>query len=147
MASPRSDHLYGTTAEKTCVLLDSNFILVPLTLGIDIFQEIPRLMSRPIELVLLDAVRRELEELARSSGPKLRRQISSSLQSAESGCRVVGASSVGKSVDDLLVRVALENHCLVATNDRDLKRKLRRLGVPVIFVRQSSRLEIDGWAE
>ncbi|RLI16819.1 nucleotide-binding protein, partial [Candidatus Bathyarchaeota archaeon] len=32
----------------------------------------------------------------------------------------------------------------VFTNDRNLRKRLRNINVPVIYVRQKSRLEIDG---
>ncbi|NIU39058.1 hypothetical protein GWN65_03535, partial [Candidatus Bathyarchaeota archaeon] len=34
--------------------------------------------------------------------------------------------------------------CPVATNDRELRKRLRNLGVPVIFLRQRHRLELEG---
>jgi len=50
----------------------------------------------------------------------------------------------GESADDLMVRLAREWECLVATNDRELRRRLRSLMVPVIYLRQKSRLAIEG---
>ena len=147
MASSKSDFL-SSYATKSCVFLDSNFILVPLALGIDILQEIPKLVSGSVDLILLDAVKKELEELAHTSGPKLQRQIESSLRTIGPRCREVHVvSSAGETVDDLLVRVAIEKECPVATNDKALKRKLRHQGIPVIFVRQNSRLELEGWVD
>ena len=48
------------------------------------------------------------------------------------------------TTDDAIVRVAKNWNCPVFTNDIQLKRKLRDISVPVIYVRQKSRLDIDG---
>lgn len=51
----------------------------------------------------------------------------------------------GESVDDALLRYALENNAIVATSDRELRRKLREHGVPEIYLREESmRIDIEG---
>ncbi len=60
-------------------------------------------------------------------------------------CQVVVVNkNVKESNDEIIVRVAAEWKCPVATNDRVLRRKLRDINVTVIYVRQKSRLEIEG---
>ena len=46
--------------------------------------------------------------------------------------------------DDVIVRVATKWRCPVATNDRELRKRLRSIGIPVIFLRQRSRLDVEG---
>ena len=46
--------------------------------------------------------------------------------------------------DDVIVRMAREWKCPVATNDQKLRKKLRDIGIPVIYLRQKNRLEVDG---
>jgi rRNA-processing protein FCF1 len=48
------------------------------------------------------------------------------------------------SPDDAIVKVASEWRSPVFTNDRALRKRLRDINVPVIYVRQKSRLEIEG---
>ena len=48
------------------------------------------------------------------------------------------------STDDVIVKVAQAWGSPVFTNDRQLRKRLRDISVPVIYVRQKSRLEIDG---
>jgi rRNA-processing protein FCF1 len=52
--------------------------------------------------------------------------------------------SASALTDDVIVKIAKELGFLVFTNDRQLKKRLRDISVPVIYVRQKSRLEIDG---
>jgi len=50
----------------------------------------------------------------------------------------------GEATDDVIARVAKSWNTPVFTNDRALKVRLRDISVPVIYLRQKSRLFIDG---
>jgi len=128
------------------VLLDSNFLLVPILFGVDIFEEIPKLLDRDVDFILLRPVYEEMRRLAIEGSPKVRKEASSALDLSRGRCRVMDfEAQEGEDVDDLLLRVAEELRCLVATNDGALRRRLRERGVPVIYLRQKSLLKIDGW--
>ncbi len=126
------------------VILDSNAFFVPLEFKIDIFEELCRLLNRNVEFILLLPVKRELELLAGVDSPKIRREALFALQLAEK-CKYVTVETDGKAlVDDVIVRVAKNWSSPVFTNDRALRKRLRDISVPVIYVRQKSRLDIDG---
>jgi uncharacterized protein len=135
-ASPRK-------TEPLKVILDSNALFVPLEFKMDIFEELRRLLNRNIEYILLSAVKHELEMLAAGDEPKTRRQASFALQLAEK-CRLVMVEDRKEQTDDAIVRIAKNWNAPVFTNDRVLKRRLRDISVPVIYLRQKSRLDIDG---
>ncbi|MDI6847481.1 MAG: DNA-binding protein [Candidatus Bathyarchaeia archaeon] len=132
-------------AKKTLkILLDSNALFVPLQFKIDVFEELKMLLNRNFELVLLSPIRRELEKLAEKGSPKTRKNASYALKIAEK-CRLVEVNEkFVDSPDDVIVQMAREWNCPVFTNDRQLRKRLRNINVPVIYVRQKSRLEIDG---
>jgi hypothetical protein len=46
--------------------------------------------------------------------------------------------------DDVIINAAKEWKAAVFTNDRQLRKRLRDISVPVIYVRQKSRLSVDG---
>ncbi len=126
------------------IILDSNALFVPLEFKIDIFEELKRLLNRNLEFILLSSVKRELELLAAKDSPKIRREAFFSLKLAEK-CKYVPVENDEKlTTDDAIVRVAKKWNSPVFTNDIQLKRKLRDISVPVIYVRQKSRLDIDG---
>ena len=130
--------------EKLKVILDSNALFVPLKFKIDIFEELKTLLKRNFELVLLSPVQRELERLAEKGSPKMRKNALYALKLAEK-CRLVNVDGEsGVSPDDIIVKIAGEWGCPVFTNDGRLRKRLRDISVPVIYVRQKSRLEIDG---
>ena len=125
------------------VILDSNALFVPLKFKVDIFEELKSLLNRNVEFVLLSAVKRELEVLAAGDSPKVRREATYALRLAEK-CKFVAVDDRGETTDDVIVRVAKSWNSPVFTNDRVLKKRLRDISVPVIYLRQKSRLGIDG---
>ncbi len=130
--------------EALKVILDSNALFVPLEFKIDIFEEVECLLNRRVDLVLLSPVKRELELLAAKDSPKIRRQAFFALKFAEK-CKFIPIGEDGKEqTDDVIVNVAKAWNSPVFTNDKLLRKRLRDIRVPVIYVRQKSRLEIDG---
>ena len=126
------------------IILDSNALFVPLQFKIDVFEELKRLLNMNFELVLLSPVRRELERLAEKGSPKMCKNASYVLKLAEK-CKLVEVNEkTAASTDDIIVKTAQEWKSPVFTNDKQLRKRLRDINVPVIYVRQKSRLEIDG---
>ncbi|MEM2984430.1 MAG: histidine--tRNA ligase, partial [Candidatus Jordarchaeaceae archaeon] len=118
------------------IILDSNALFVPLQFKIDIFEELKTLLKRNFEPILLMPVLRELEKLADKGSPKMRRNASYALRLAEK-CKIVHVDEASVfSPDDVIVKTAMEWSCPVFTNDRRLRKRLRDINVPVIYVRQ-----------
>jgi rRNA-processing protein FCF1 len=130
--------------ETVKVILDSNALFVPLQFKIDIFDCLEQLLKRNHELILLSPIKREIETLAKKGSPKMRKNALYALKLAER-CKCVEVDAPASELaDDVIVKIAKEWKALVFTNDRQLKKRLRDISVPVIYVRQKSRLEIDG---
>jgi rRNA-processing protein FCF1 len=136
--------LSSVEKETVKVILDSNALFVPLQFKIDIFDGLERLLERNFELIVLSPVKRELEALAKRGSPKMRKNASYALKLAEKCTYVEVDAPASTLTDDVIVKVAGEWKAPVFTNDRQLKQRLRDISVPVIYVRQKSRLEIDG---
>jgi rRNA-processing protein FCF1 len=134
----------GFSRETVKVILDSNALFVPLQFKIDIFNDLKQLLNRRFELILLSPVKRELEALAKKGSPKMRKNASYALKLAEK-CKYVEVDAPASALaDNIIVEIAREWKTPVFTNDRLLRKRLRDISVPVIYVRQKSRLEIDG---
>jgi rRNA-processing protein FCF1 len=126
------------------IILDTNFLFISSKFRLDIFEELNELLDRRAEPVILSSTYRELQKLAHSDSVKMSKQALLGLRLAEK-CHIVKVERKdGESNDDLIVRLATEWKSPVATNDRELRKKLRNAGVAVIFLRQKSRLEVDG---
>jgi rRNA-processing protein FCF1 len=133
-----------TYKKKTLkIILDSNAFFVPLQFKIDIFEELKTLLKGRFQPVLLSPVLHELEKIANEGSPKMRKQASFALKLAEK-CMLINVEQEHGALDDIIFKIAQEWKSPVFTNDRQLKKRLRNINVPVIYVRQKSRLEIDG---
>ena len=130
--------------EAVKVILDSNAFFVPLQFKIDISSCLEKLLERNFELILLSPVKRELEALAKKGSPIMRKNVSFALKLAEKCKYVEVAAPASALADDIIVKIANDWNAPVFTNDKQLKKRLRDISVPVIYVRQKSRLEIDG---
>jgi hypothetical protein len=126
------------------VILDSNFLFIPSEFRLDIFEELESLLGQNVDLILLSVTYQEIRRLSEEGSPKTRRQASLALELVERCCVVQVERGLEETCDDVIVRVAREWKSPVATNDRALRRRLRSEGVPVVFLRQRHRLELEG---
>jgi rRNA-processing protein FCF1 len=111
---------------------------------LDIFEELNNLLKQRYEPIILSPTFTELINMAEKGSPKMRQQVSVALKLTEK-CQIVDVEKrVNETNDDIVVRVASEWKCPVATNDSELRKRLRHINVPVIYLRQKSRLEIEG---
>lgn len=131
-------------SRRVSVILDSNFLFVPGHFGIDIFEELQRLFEGPVRCVIPSPVVEELRLLGQEAKPKDRKMMEFAL-SLSGRCEVAEENLLrGEMVDDAILRLALRWRCPVATNDSQLRRRLRAVGIPVIYLRQRAYLEVDG---
>ena len=125
------------------IILDSNFLMIPFQFNIDIFQEIEYLLQKKVDFVVPSAVKTELTNIS-SRGGEGAPEASLALQLA-SRCRVVEVTlDPGETVDDAILKASQKLGAFVATTDIELRRKLRDINVPVVYLRDKSKLEIDG---
>lgn len=125
------------------VILDSNFLMIPFQFHIDVFQEIEYLLQKKVDFVVPSAVKTELTGISTRGGEGAP-EASLALQLA-SRCRVVEVTlQKGESVDDAIVKASQKLGAIVATTDIELKKRLRDINVPVVYLREKSKLEVEG---
>jgi hypothetical protein len=101
-------------------------------------------LKQRYEPILLSPIYKEIMKMAEEGSPKMRQQVSMALKLVDK-CQVIDVEKkVNETHDDVIVRVASDWKCPVATNDRVLRKRLRNINVPVIYLRQKSRLEMEG---
>jgi len=126
------------------IIIDTNFLFVPSMFRLDIFEEMGNIFGQRIEPIILSPTYKELKKLAESESPKMRKNALFGLELAKK-CKIVEVDRRSmESNDDLIFRMAVEWKCPVATNDRELRTRLRKAGVAVVFLRQKSRLAVEG---
>lgn len=128
--------------EKIIILLDTNILLLSIDRPIDLFGELNRLISRSYKCVVLSNVLNELKSLVTLGSNKEKLLAKAALKMA-SMCETV-ESNDASDVDTAILNFAKTSNVVVATNDSDLKRKLRSYGIPVIYVKGFDHLDIEG---
>lgn len=108
------------------IILDSNFLLLPEKMNLDLIREI-RFLAGKCEIYTLSACINELK------AKKLNFEIPKEL-------RIIKAKN-GKA-DELLLEFGKKGY-VIATNDRKLRKKLKENGVQTIFLRQGRYLEME----
>ena len=126
------------------VIVDSNFLMIPSKFRIDIFGELSRTLNRLVDLIVLSPVYEELQNISLDAHPKLSKQAKMALKIIEK-LEIVDVKPIPEeTVDNIILRIAKEWNCPVATNDNELRKKLKMIGIPVIYLRQGVRLGLEG---
>lgn len=121
--------------------MDTNLLILSSKLNFDPFEKIEELRLGRVEFVVLSPVMDELLKIARR-GPKLERRVKFALQLAGK-CKLVKVP-LARDVDEALVGYSAENRAVIATADIELRRRLRKLRLPVILMRRNGRMDFEG---
>lgn len=129
------------------ILLDTNFLLIPAQFRVDIFQEIDRLITQKYDLITLPHIINELNEFGKKSR-KNQNEARIALELAKK-CKIMETNSdfpliSSNGVDDIILKLAIKNRWIVATNDAALRKKLRSQQLPTITLRNKAYLIIEG---
>ncbi|MBC8501166.1 MAG: nucleotide-binding protein [DPANN group archaeon] len=128
------------------VILDTNFLLIPGQFNVNIFAEIERIMNVPYKLCIID---KSIEELNKISvlgkqkdvnATKLAVALIGSLIKQKSLKTIT--SSPKLSVDDTIVKKA-NKKVYIATQDKELKKRVKEKEAKVITLKQKKYLVID----
>jgi len=125
---------------KLKVIADTSFLMIPGMFRVDVKKELERLIEREYELLIPKAVMTELERLSREGTPKEKAAAELGLLIAR-GVTIAGGE---KSADEFIVELAVGGKCVVGTTDAALRRRLRKLGTTVVYLRQKSHLAVEG---
>lgn len=132
------------------VVLDSNFLMLPMVRRINLASELDRLLTVNYELIVPRCVVEELNALANRGSPIERRRARFALKLLSELKAEVVDIPCGAGVDNAILQGASTRGWVVATNDAELRSKLRGRGVPVIYLRGGKKLVLEGqldWAQ
>ncbi len=137
-----------TDRREWLVIPDTNFLLVPGQFGVDIIRELERVIQARFRVAVPDVVLQELDVIERKSRGRDLMAVRMAKKLAER-FDVVRVGRFGeRPIDDQLLDFAANNeHVIVCTNDRDLRRRLRERGIPVVYLRSKKILELEGMLE
>ena len=146
-----ANRLGNSERVKTVIIIDTNFLIM-MVKGLITPSMISEAIDLSYEMISPEAVRRELLELAeRSTKTSLRKHAKRALELAEKmKIKFIDDKYENMKADDAIQALALDlkpirKYIFVATSDRELRRRLRRIGIQSIYYRESERrLELEG---
>lgn len=126
----------------TRILVDTNFLLIPVRFKVDIFTGSSDAVNDLTEFYVSSRVLNEIRLLKEKSKPSFVKELR--LAEAYAGqCTLIEDPSDGE-VDDSLVNLASREGMVLGTIDSELRQKARNAGVKVIYLRQRNYLVLDG---
>lgn len=133
----------GLFTTKARVILDTNFLLLPGSQGLDIYTEIDRLLLVPYTFFVMENSYKELQNIiegkTKAKGKDKFNAKLGFILAKQKGLKTLACSSKEPLVDDNIVRIANEK-TYVATLDKGLQKRLREKQAKIITVRQKNRL-------
>ncbi|MFP4424476.1 MAG: PIN domain-containing protein [Candidatus Woesearchaeota archaeon] len=120
------------------VILDTNFLLIPGYFGVDIIDEIDKLLGT-YELAVVDKTFRELEHVGQKGKEKKAVQLAYKI--IENNKINIVETNDFRHVDAIILDMVTKDH-VVATQDRAFRSKLKAKGIPVIILRQKRYLQL-----
>ncbi|MDP6547456.1 MAG: nucleotide-binding protein [Candidatus Woesearchaeota archaeon] len=124
------------------ILLDTNFLLAVYQFKVDIFTELDRVCNFDFKLFVLDKTIEELKKIVEEQKGKNKEAAKIALKLiAIKKINIIKTKSNIKT-DDVIRDVAAKDNYIVATQDKDLKRRLINQGASVIVLRQKKVLAI-----
>lgn len=122
------------------IIIDTNFLLVPLQFKVDIFSEIDRICNFNYELSIFDKSIGELKKI-------IEKQSGKDKKAAQFALKLIKLKNIGviksknKDVDSLILE-NLDKDTIIATQDTKLKKDLLEKGASVIILRQKKYLQL-----
>ncbi len=125
------------------IILDTNFLLIPGKFRVDIFTEIRCLVDFQYRFFIIDRTIYELNQIIEDSKAKAKDR-----ECARIGLDLIRVRKIEKiksnkkNVDDVIVEKA-DKDTVVATSDRELRKRLKKKGVKVIFLKKKQVLALE----
>jgi len=133
-----SNRIWRDRGEKT-VILDSSTILMLFEFQVDLEDELTRLVGK-YNIIIPRPIYDELEFLSQHGKGKKRINAKASLNLVKK-YEIVDVDE--KTGDDSVFSLARETKCIVVTNDKELKNRLKKISISVIFLRAKKKLVIE----
>jgi len=123
------------------VIIDTNFLLIPGTLGVDIFSQLHGI-DPSVKLFIIDKTIDELKNI-KEKQKKYKKAAEIALQLIKKKKVKAIKTEKIKNVDKIIIEKAEKNKYVVATKDRNLKKQLKAKNIPIIILRQKKYIRIE----
>ncbi len=109
---------------------------------VDVIAELEKILPSS-HLTVPSLIIQELEHIKKRSKGRNLSAARIALKLARSSPIVIKDVELNGTVDDTLLRISK----ILCTNDRELRRKARKRGITVIYLRQKKYLAVDGFLD
>ena len=123
------------------IILDTNFLLIPYNFKVDIYEEIKRIVHDECLICIIDRTRYELDKILNTQKGKDKAAAKFALDLIDKK-KPESIITENQHVDESILLLAEQEDCIVATQDKELKDKLKQLKRKIIVLRQKNHLEI-----
>jgi len=122
------------------IIIDTNFLLIPLQFKVDIFSEIDRICHFNYELSIFEKSIEELKNIIKKQSRKNKKAAQFALNLIKLK-KIHTIKSKQKDVDSLILE-NLDKDTIIATQDIKLKKELLQRDASVIILRQKKYLQL-----
>ncbi|RLE40800.1 DNA-binding protein [Candidatus Woesearchaeota archaeon] len=131
------------TKKTKKIILDTNFLMIPATLGVDIFREINRICQFNYEICILDKSIEELSKIIEKAKGKEKRAAKTALALIKKkNIKIIKTHEKKLDVDSILLKKAKKD-AIIATQDIELKEGLKKIKAKHITLRQKKYLMLS----
>ncbi len=122
------------------ILLDTNFVIAPFSLGVDVYEQIQTVCSFPFQLSVFEGVFAELDGLIANGGQTGRdARAAKALLIQKQTLNEVVVLPIHGHMDSALVQYAQSHsHVIVATQDAALRKRLAEFCDTMLVIRSKS---------
>jgi hypothetical protein len=126
------------------VILDTNFLMIPVQFKVDVFSEIQRLMTEPYELCVYQGTLDELDDLAQGKTKKASQAKTAIMLIKQKNLKSL-PNSINEKYADNLILEGVTSKDIVCTQDQALKRLLRHKhkGIRLITLKSKKYLDFE----
>lgn len=121
------------------IIPDTNVLMAIGEFKMDIFSELEQICDFKYEIGILDKVETELKKILREQTRKNREAAKLALKIIERMKIKKIKTSSGK-VDDLIVELSKNPEVIIATQDKELKERIKKVKGRIITIRQKKKL-------
>ncbi len=123
------------------IILDTNFLLIPYQFKVDVFSEIRRVCDFKYKLCIIDKTIDELKKIMIKQKGKDKMAAMLGLVFIEQNKIAKIKTKEKKNVDTLIISKS-DKDTIVATQDAELKAKLKKKGIALIVLKGKSHLAL-----
>lgn len=124
------------------IILDTNFLMIPVQFKVDIYSEIDRIMTAKYKIYTLDRCIWELDKITKTQKGKDKEAAQIAKKIAQKKQITILKTDKLKNVDKILLQKA-EEGAIIATQDKLLKKALKNKNSKIITLKQKKYLTIE----